>query len=238
LNFVLTKNDDVQILTNKDFVNTQDNLIYKVALFIKNRYKVKNSVAVKLQKNIPVAAGLGGGSSNCAVTITALSDLWELNLSEKEKHDIAAEFGSDINFFLTEGCAIGKGRGENITLIDPIQFDNIFLVNPGFEISSKEAYKILDLNANAKNGYDNLLLYQDSKYCYNRLENKICEKYPEIKEIINYLKDNGARNAILSGSGATVIGFCSDKETADNFSKYYSKKQYWNCITKTIRSSK
>ena len=233
----MTKKDDIQILTNKDFVNTKDNLIYKVAFFIKNKYKVKDSVAVNLQKNIPVAAGLGGGSSNCASTILALNELWKLNLSINEMHKIAAIFGSDINFFLSGECAIGRGRGEKISVMESIDLDNIFLVNPGFGISSREAYEILDIRVKPVSSIDDIILHKHPKYCYNRLEKKISERYPEIKEIITYMKNNGATNAILSGSGATVIGFCPDQQTATDFSRYYSNKKYWNCITKTVRSA-
>lgn len=233
----MTKNSAVRILTGTDFINIEENIIYRVAVFIKDKYKVEDGVDIELEKNIPIAAGLGGGSSNAAFTISALSELWNLNLSDLEMHNIARNFGSDINFFLKGGCALGEGRGDKITSLEHIDIDNIFLVNPGFKISSKEAYQAVHF-FNENTQWQQLISTHDVSYCYNKLEEGICRKYPEIKFIIEHLKNNGAKKAMLSGSGATVIGFCPDRKIADNFTKYYSKKKYWNCITKTKRSTK
>jgi len=238
INFALTKKGTIKILSDKDFVSPKENLIYKVAIFIKERYNVKFGVKINLQKNIPIAAGLGGGSSNAASTIIALSKLWNLNLSKNEMHDIAGNFGSDINFFLEGGCALGEDRGEKITKLNSIDIDDIILVNPGFEISSEEAYKAVQLDGNESTNWKKLIDNKDINYCYNKLQEGICKKYPLIQQIINELNKNGAENAILSGSGATIIGFCPDRETARKFSKYYSDKGYWNYVTKTKRSTK
>jgi 4-diphosphocytidyl-2-C-methyl-D-erythritol kinase len=233
----LTKNSAVRILVSTDFISIEENIIYKVAIFIKDKYKVEDGVDIKLEKNIPIAAGLGGGSSNAAFTISALSELWNLNLSDSEMHNIARNFGSDINFFLKGGCALGEGRGDKITPLEHIDINNIFLVNPGFDISSKEAYHAVHIS-NENTQWQQLISTHDVSYCYNKLEEGICRKYPVIKFIMEHLKINGAKKAMLSGSGATIIGFCSDRKIADNFTKYYSKKKYWNCITKTKRSTR
>ena len=234
----MTKNNDIKILSAKDFVNAKENLIYKVALFIKKKYEVTNGVDIVLEKNIPISAGLGGGSSNAAQTILALSDLWNLSLTEIEMQKIAENFGSDINFFLRGGSALGEGRGEIVKSINYIEVDNILLVNPGFEIPSKEAYKVVNISKNENTDWKKLIRFKDISYCYNKLEEGVCRNYPVIKQIIKYLQDNGADKAILSGSGATVIGFCPDRKTAEKLSKYYSKKKYWNYITKTKRRTK
>lgn len=238
INFTLTRNSDVMILTNKDFVSVKNNLIYKVAIFIKNMYKVSSGVKIELEKNIPIAAGLGGGSSNAASTILVLSKLWKLNLSNKAMHEIAEQFGSDINFFIEGGCKLGDGRGEVISSIPEIIIDDIFLVNPGFGVSSKEAYEAIEINNYPKQKLDNLLRTKSTSYCYNSLQKGVCELYPEIQNIIDYLNTNGAEKAILSGSGATIIAFCPNREIADKFAKYFSEKNYWNYITKTKRSTR
>ncbi|MFC1887810.1 4-(cytidine 5'-diphospho)-2-C-methyl-D-erythritol kinase [Candidatus Cloacimonadota bacterium] len=236
LNFILTKNNEVKILTNKYFVSSKNNLIYRVALFIKEKYNVQDSVEVFLEKNIPISAGLGGGSSNAATTIRALSELWDLNLSNSDMHEIAAEFGSDINFFLAGGSALGEGRGEKIIELDDIFLENIFLVKPSFGISSSEAYKSVQLDVN-NNNWQELIRTTDPGFCFNKLQKGISKIYPEISEIIEFLENNGAEKAILSGSGSTVIGFCPDKKSADWLTNYYSDKGYWNYITKTKRRS-
>lgn len=238
INFALTKKGTVKILSDIDFVSAKENLIYKVAVFIKDKYNVKFGVKIELQKNIPISAGMGGGSSNAASTIVALSKLWNLKLSKDEMHKIAENFGSDINFFLEGCCALGENRGEKIFHLKHIELDNIFLVNPGFKISSKEAYEAVSINGHENDNWIKLIEDKNIQWCFNKLQNGVCKKYPEILKIINYLLENGAEQAMLSGSGATIIGFCSDRETAEKFSIYYSDMGYWNYITKTKRSTK
>ena len=235
LSFSLTKKGDVRILSDKDFVSVEKNLIYKVALFIKDTYQVKDGVEVTLKKNIPIAAGLGGGSSNAAVTILALNELWNLKLQNSDFHEIAEKFGSDINFFLEGGTALGEERGNKITPLDDLICENIFLVNPGFGISSKDAYDRVELSSQPETSWQNLITSGNPEYCYNKLEAGIRHSYPEIAESLNFMKENGATNAMLSGSGPTMIGFCPDRQTAEKFAEYFSKKRYWNCITKTIK---
>ncbi len=233
INFALTKKGSVKILSDIDFVSVKENLIYKVAVFIKEKYNVKFGVEINLQKKIPISAGMGGGSSNAASTIMALSELWNINLSKEEMHKIAENFGSDINFFLEGGCALGENRGEKISRLKQIKLDNIFLVNPGFGVSSKEAYDAVLLNDHENNNWTKLIEEENTLWCFNKLQVGVCKNYPKIKKIIDYLLENGAEQAILSGSGATVIGFCPDRTSAEKFSKYYSNMGYWNYITKT-----
>jgi 4-diphosphocytidyl-2-C-methyl-D-erythritol kinase len=237
LNYTLTKNTGIKILTNRDFVNTEDNLIYKVAFFIQKTYNVRYGVTVHLQKHIPIAAGLGGGSSDAAATIRALSQLWMLDLSAQEQHAIAAQFGSDINFFLEGGTALGLGRGEEISPLSDIPLDNIFLVNPGFGISSGEAYRLVT-PMHSDDGWKKLIEEHDIRHAHNTLQSGICDRYPRIRDIINHLCDTGAVKAILSGSGPTIIGFCPDRNTAQRLSEFYSTQGYWNYITKTKRRTR
>ena len=236
LNFTLTKNSAIKILANIDFVSLEKNLIYKVAIFIQKKYNVLNGAKIDLQKNIPIAAGLGGGSSNAAQTILALNEIWKLNLSTIEMNSIAARFGSDINFFLSGGTAIGEGRGEEIKRLDDLEIENILLVNPGFEISSKEAYEAVNV-VKPNSNWKEFLRNKDVNFCFNKLEEGIIRLYPKIGKTLNFMQENGAMKAMLSGSGATMIGFCPDRATAENLSEYFTRKKYWNCITKTIKRS-
>ncbi len=223
-------------MANTDFVSLEKNLIYKVAIFIQKKHNVLNGAKIDLQKNIPVAAGLGGGSSNAAQTILALNEIWKLNLTEAEINSLAAKFGSDINFFLQGGTALGEGRGEEIKRLDDLEIENILLVNPGFEISSKEAYQAVNVS-NPNENWEKLLQNKDVKYCFNKLEEGVIQLYPEIGDTLNFMQNNGTKKAMLSGSGATMIGFCPDRATAENLSEYFTRKKYWNCITKTIKRS-
>jgi len=234
----LTEKPDIRILSNKDFLCNKKNLIYQIAFFLQQKYNVKKGVEVVLEKKIPVSAGLGGGSSNAAQTILALRKLWELKLSEAELKNTASKFGSDVTFFLTGGCAIGQGRGERITPLDDWEINNILLVNPGFAISSRDAYGIVKITKRENSDFEQFLRTKDKTLCFNSLEKCICRKYPEIQKIITHLKNKGADNAVLSGSGATVVGFFRDYKTAKINSDYYTQKKYWNTITKTKRRTK
>ena len=248
LKFSLTKKRNLELLSNVVSLRSKSNLIYEIGIYIQDRYSVQCGAKIELEKNIPISAGLGGGSSNGAATIKGLSELWELNLSREEMHDIAKRFGSDINFFLEGYMAIGKGRGEIIepidsqngvsmgtsTLRDDFFIDNILLVNPNFAISSKEAYGLVGISSPNQN-LTKLLNEQNVIFCFNKLEEGICEKYPVIKNTLNLLKENGAKKAVLSGSGPTMIGFFEDSETCRNTQKVFEQMGFWSNITSTRR---
>ncbi len=200
---------------------------------MQNKYRVDNGLEIYLEKRIPVAAGLGGGSSDAASTILALSELWDLHLSYEEMSEIAAKFGSDVNFFIKGNTAVGTGRGENIKEIPYWNIDNILLINPKFHVSSGEAYKgfnetIIDCSA------EEYINRKDVALSCNDLEPFIAGKFPKVKAIIDYCRDKGAYS-ILSGSGPTVICFCKSADQAEEFIDYFKNSGYWTYLTKTIK---
>ena len=229
LNFTLTKKNEIKVLSNIVSLKQEDNLIYKIAVFIKEKYRVENGVIINLKKNIPIAAGLGGGSSNAAMTILALSEIFKLNLPDSALHSIADKFGSDINFFLDGGTALGFDRGQSMEFK---KIKNILLINPGFGVSSKEAYQNVIESKNDWNNFKNTL---DVRCAFNDLEKGVVNLYPEIGVIIRDCKRIGAINSILSGSGATVIGFFQDIYSVEKAKEFFKDKGYWVKITKTIR---
>jgi len=237
IRFTLTKKRSIDILSNVDRLANPSNLIYRIAIFIQDRYSVQCGAKIELEKNIPISAGLGGGSSNGAATIKALSELWGLYLSKDEMHEIAMRFGSDINFFLEGFASIGRGRGE---LIEPVTqqdvffIDNILLVNPNFAISSKEAYDLVNIGSPNRN-LEKLVYEQNIDFCFNKLEEGICLKYPVINNTLNLLRESGARKTILSGSGPTMIGFYMDSETCVRSQKAFAEMGFWSYITSTRR---
>ena len=237
LKFHLTEKADLKISSDYKNLENQDNLIYKIAIYLQTKWCVDYGALIYLKKNIPIAAGLGGGSSNAATTIKALSYLWKLNLSKEEMHDIAAKFGSDINFFIDGYQAIGKNRGEIIKPVESeIYIDNILLVNPNFPISSKEAYELVSLgNPEYKDNLQMLLEYKKPEYCYNKLEYGISQKYQIIKDTLTILYENGAEKAMLSGSGPTMIGFFENVEDLKKTQNIFNKKNFWNYNTRTRR---
>jgi len=234
LKFFLTNKQEIKIMSNVEDLNSSNNLIYKIAIYLQNRFGVKKGVIVELEKHIPIAAGLGGGSSNAAATIVALSELWHINLEEETMHEIAAEFGSDINFFLKGGTALGRNRGEILEDCAQIYLDNILLVNPNVQISSKTAYQAVRINE-PNNSWTQLLETGDPQYCFNKLEEGLIPLYPIIDEIKYQLGAHGALKSMLSGSGPTVIGFFDNTELCKYAQAYFKEKGYWSYITTTRR---
>ncbi len=220
-------------MSNIENLESKDNLVFRVSFFMQKKYRVESGLEIYLEKKIPIAAGLGGGSSDAASTIITLSQLWDLNLCDEEMNEIAAEFGSDVNFFLKGNTAVGTGRGENISEIPYWDIDNILLINPNFHVSSGEAYKgfkqtVMDYTA------DEYVNRKDVSLACNDLEPFIAGKFPKVKSIIDYCRNNGAFS-ILSGSGPTVICFCRNAGQAMEFIDYFKSSGYWTYLTKTIK---
>jgi 4-diphosphocytidyl-2-C-methyl-D-erythritol kinase len=182
---------------------------------------------ISLKKRTPLAAGLGGGSSNAATTLLGLNRLWKLNAPSKRLHALAASLGSDINFFLAGGAALCRGRGEKIEPI-PCKFSGaILLVNPGFGISTKWAYESwarasAESRLTAPPPEVSLLLRaltEDdlagvSRCLFNSLEAPSIRKFPVLELIKHAMRDGGAVGAMMSGSGATVFGLFPNAKLA------------------------
>ncbi|MBI2646907.1 4-(cytidine 5'-diphospho)-2-C-methyl-D-erythritol kinase [Candidatus Woesearchaeota archaeon] len=229
--------------TNKELEN-ENNLAYKAALLLKTKYKLKYGVRIYIEKNIPIEAGLGGGSSNATTVLLNLNKLWGLRLKEKQLIDIASQIGSDAPFFIGENVALVGGIGEKIKRVKKSFSINIVLINPGFRISTKWAYSAFDKQKSrvrTKSEINSLikaLEKKDIKAIANNLHNDfepiVIKKYKIIDEIENNLLKNDALNACVSGSGPTVFGiFNSIYEAREAF----FKMQYdypFVFLTKTI----
>ncbi len=234
ISYQANRSDRICLVTQTDELANNKNLIYTVARFIQKQFSVECGATIRLTKRIPIAAGLGGGSSNAATTINALSELWKLDISLDKKQKIADMFGSDITFFLYGGFALGEGRGERVSPFHFKQIDNILLVNPKIQIKSSVAYQLVE-NYRATKNWEKLLKKQNIKYCYNALSVGITKKYKEIDNIIKQMKELGAINSILSGSGSTVIGFFPNLATIEKAKNQFQNKNYWIFKTKTKR---
>ncbi|MDY0151402.1 MAG: 4-(cytidine 5'-diphospho)-2-C-methyl-D-erythritol kinase [Candidatus Cloacimonas sp.] len=219
-------------------LNGHSNLVYRVAAYLKNRFHVAEGISIHLDKRIPIAAGLGGGSSNAANCMLALNEIWRLGLTKIEQHAIASQFGSDINFFLEGGTALGENRGEQITLMETIILKNILLVNPHIAIPSSAAYKLINLPSLKP---PNLQTFNPSNLqgaCFNRLEAGIRKAYPEVDALIKGIHDFGAEVAMLSGSGSTCFGLFKDQDTLQACKQAFTDKDYWTFETATIPAAK
>ena len=238
--FRLTDKTEVKIYCTSETLQESENIIYKIARYLKDTYNVKNGVEIKLKKNIPIAAGLGGGSSNAATTIDVLNEMWNLGLSHNDLHEVVARFGSDINFFLEDQTAFLSGRGEITKERFPNpHIEHILLVNPGIEIASRNAYSwsvIEDTHEKRKSAMINAFSVNDvetiCRNLYNGLEQGVFSHYPLLQEIKTQLLDQGALGSLMSGSGSTIFGIFPSREKLQMAKKYFKKYNYWVYETK------
>jgi 4-diphosphocytidyl-2-C-methyl-D-erythritol kinase len=236
LKYTLTRSKNIEILTNVEAISNRDNLVVKVACFLQEKYRIDRGVFIELDKHIPLAAGMGGGSSNAATTICALSELWDLNLTNPEMQKIAVKFGSDIPYFLHGGTVLGTHKGEKLDVLSPFFWDNILLVKPSFGISASEAYSIIEYDEQASS-WEEFIKTGNVKLCFNRLEKGVVGRYPIIGEIITDLEKSGAQKAIMTGSGSTCVGFFEDHELMCGAKVFFDQKGYWTYCTNTRNRS-
>ncbi len=238
--FSLTENNRIEISCSSNELNDSFNIIYKIACFLKDKYKVKKGLDITLRKNIPISAGLGGGSSNAAVTIKSCNTLWNLQLSKDGMHRIAARFGSDINFFLEGGIAYLTGKGEKVCKIPTnLKVENLLLVNPQIPISSRQAYTWSKIKPERKDKYQQLKdsikkndIRNISRNLYNSLEEGVFKRYPVIKTIKEKMLNFGAMGSLMSGSGSTVFGIFGSNDKIKSAEKYFMSLDFWTYRTK------
>jgi len=231
LKFALTKKLGVKLWSNLPEMAAESNLVHRVATYLQDKFKPGQGIEIYLEKRIPLAAGLGGGSSNAANTIRALDSLWKLNLSLAEREETAARFGSDIAFFLHGGMAWGSNRGEQIRTVEDMDLGNILLVNPNLAISSASAYSLVQIPNKRERRVFKPESWRES--CFNRLELEIRKFHPEVDVILNSLQKFGAQPALMSGSGSTCFGCFADALKLDACKRFFELKGYW---TKTVRT--
>src|SRR5687768_406609 len=184
------------------------------------RAKIKEGVRIHLQKNIPLAAGLGGGSGNAAVTLLALNELFGQPLAKLD--GLAAELGSDVPFFLQAHPALATGRGEKIEPLDffpALKGKWFLLLYPGFGVPTAWAYQHLEAPHGKPGGAAELvaaLNRPDLKQAqfFNSLEEPVLRKYPLLQLFQEFLRVNGALAALMSGSGSTTFAICADETQA------------------------
>ncbi len=232
LSFELLPESEIILSCSEHALENHDNLVFKIASYLQDSYRVTKGVKIHLEKRIPVAAGLGGGSSNAACCLAQLNNLWRLALPAYELNRIAALFGSDLNFFLVGGTALGTNRGELIMPLPGLNIRNILLVNPGIMISSSEAYNLVQIPELEQQRQFVLERWEES--CFNRLESAIRKRYPSIDQILNTLNEYGAKPAIMSGSGSTCFGVFTDVKKLDTCKKLFDREGFWTYIAHSV----
>jgi 4-diphosphocytidyl-2-C-methyl-D-erythritol kinase len=224
------------------------NLVYRAAEKFLEASKITEGVAIHLEKRIPLAAGLGGGSANAAVTLAGLNELFGYPLRHSDLHPLAASLGSDVPFFLQNKPALATGRGEQVVSLNKFPaLSQIFilLIHPGFGVSTAWAYKNLsrftaDLNGQqgrAKRLVDALNeadLEKASGDFYNSLEAPVLEKFPLLRMFQNFLRENGAAIAMMSGSGSTTFALVKGSDKAAMLEEEFIKQFGTFCWTARV----
>ena len=238
--FKITK--DLEVVMDNSICKMEDNIVYKAALLMKNKYDVKDGVTIEIEKHIPDGGGMGGGSSDAGCTILALNQLWSLNLSKDELIDIASQIGSDVCFFLYNELSLVKGRGEIVEPIGKSINEDIILVIPNIKCSTKDIYQnhVVKDSLNKISNIVNNIEGDYYKYLFNDLEvttKKIYKNY-QLDQIKKDLIECGCIASLMSGSGSTIFGIKDKNKEFDgrSFSKKYSDCKIIYC--KTISSCK
>ncbi|MBI5893930.1 MAG: 4-(cytidine 5'-diphospho)-2-C-methyl-D-erythritol kinase [Deltaproteobacteria bacterium] len=226
--------DDILIeCDNKNIPSDNTNIAFKAAKIFLSKTGFAKKVSIKIKKNIPVAAGLGGGSSNAAYVLMGLNEILNAGLSKEDLMEIGEKLGSDVPFFVFGGSAIAAGRGEKLEKIELPKFWYV-IINPCFPVSTAWAYENLDLtkkqeNINIPFLKKRLKTFSIEDILENDLENVTVKKYPDIENIKASLKNLGAKGAMMSGSGPTVFGIFENEGAA---------KSAFDCINKEPKFKK
>lgn len=220
----------------KNSVNETDNLMTKILKYFVENFHISTNLKIRLTKNIPVAAGLGGGSSNAAYFMIALNEIFKLNLSKEKLQEISFNFGSDIAFFFEEKTSIIRGRGHISesykNIFKPIE---ILLINPKISLSTKEVFSNFKENF-SKEITDKILQNENISEILelpNDLTNSAISIVPEINNILKNLEQNNAIFAKMSGSGASCFGIFKSKEDLKSAEKRIKKLFSNYFVTKT-----
>lgn len=213
----------IKLVTNLKWLPVDEkNLVHKAITLIQKNYNVNSGVFVEVTKNIPVSAGLAGGSADCAAALIGMRRLFNLLIPNSELLEMAKSLGADVPYCLMQGTALAEGIGEKLTKISPHPPVYVVLAKPNINVSTASVFKSLDLSTlQVRPDIDTMIknieagnLEEISNGFCNVLETVTETNYPVIRDIKNIMVRQGAMGALMSGSGPTVFGYFKDKSDA------------------------
>lgn len=247
LDFELSGDQEVALSCNIPEIPTDDqNVIVRAAYVLRDRYSISKGARIQLEKNIPIQAGLGGGSSNGAVALLALAHLWRIEASANELIEIAASLGADVPFFLFGGCVLATGTGTTLSPLPDSGVHNLIVIAPNVTVSTRDAYASLRAPALTSDTAEFILsssqkapvlgdsppwLHSDFE---NDFESVIFDIYPEIRRAKELLFAAGATAAMLTGSGSSVFGVFADQKSQQQALEKIQYEAGWRifpCVT-------
>jgi len=236
------KENQIVLSSNKYFLpNDEKNLVYKAAKIMKNTFNIKTGLNIYIEKNIPIAAGLAGGSSDAAAMIRAINKLFKLNLNLEKMISIGKQIGSDIPFCLYNKTALVEGRGEIITPLPKVAKCWVILVKPNFGVATKDVFSNVDFKKIFHPDVDKMIkaikLQNYNLICQsigNSLEQVTFDMYPEVKEIKEKVISLGVDAALMSGSGPTIFGLVLKERKAKKIINSMDKNKYESCAVRIL----
>lgn len=218
-----TQEPGIQIQTNLSFLPVnENNLIYKAAKLLMDEFSITDGVSVKLDKRIPVAAGMAGGSTDAAAMLIGVNRLFSLGLTKRQLMERGVQIGADVPYCIMRGTALAEGIGEALSPLPPMVKCPVLIAKPSISVSTKFVYQNLKLDDTTIHpDIDRMIddikaknLHDIAAHMGNVLETVTIPNYPVIDEIKKDMLSNGAVGAMMSGSGPTVFGLFDDEDTA------------------------
>lgn len=204
----------------------ENNLIYKAAKLMLETYHISSGLHIHLKKNIPVAAGMAGGSTDAAATFKGINRLFDLDCTLEELMKLGVQIGADVPYCVMGGTALAEGIGEKLTSLNPAPDCYLLVAKPDIQVSTKYVYEHLDAEGIKKHpDIDGMVeaIWEESLQGIldrmgNVLESVTVEKYPIIQKIKDRMRELGALNSLMSGSGPTVFGiFISERQAREAY---------------------
>ena len=218
-----TDKEGISLETNLFYLPVnENNLAYRATKMLIDEFAIKEGVHISLEKHIPVAAGMAGGSSNAAAVLYGMNRLFQLGLTDQELMDRGVQLGADVPYCIMRGTVLAEGIGEKLTPLLAMPKCHVLLAKPPISVSTQKVYEKLDAQKVTKHpDIDGILLglqtgdlKKITSSMGNVLENVTITEYPQIERIKDVMKEEGALNAMMSGSGPTVFGIYDDKMLA------------------------
>jgi 4-diphosphocytidyl-2-C-methyl-D-erythritol kinase len=223
----------------------ETNLVSRAAKLLAEFAGVDKGVRIEIEKRLPVAAGVGGGSSNAAVTLIALQRLWGIPLAPRDLFRLGAKLGADVPFFFLGGTCLGAGRGDEIYPLADINEEFLLLVNPGIALSTREVYAHLPHELTNPGPIIKMPLSLEAAYAAtvrpsapipigNDLEDPVFARVPLLTEIKQRLKQAGARGVLMSGSGSTIFAIFDSAAARSGAESDLSEAGWWCAPARTL----
>ncbi|MCR5580441.1 MAG: 4-(cytidine 5'-diphospho)-2-C-methyl-D-erythritol kinase [Pseudobutyrivibrio sp.] len=219
-----SKDSSVTMSTNLRFLPiNDDNLCIKAAKLLLDEFHINTGVHIDLEKHIPVAAGMAGGSTDAAAVLFGINKIFNLKLNSKDLMERGVKLGADVPYCVMRGTALAEGIGEVLTPLNPMVKCPVLIAKPGISVSTKQVYESLDacFDRVKHPDIDQLISDIDAKdlqgicdHMGNVLEEVTIPLHPIIADIKAHMMEHGAVGAMMSGSGPTVFGFFRDNKTA------------------------